>query len=159
MTSADRLRRLFDYDAWACREVHLKLENQEDFESRKEAMRLMGHILSSQQIWHRRISNKSFEDLELWPELSVEDCRSLLSAMSKKWQALIEVHEQDLDHLVAYENTKGQSFETMLSDILHHVIIHGQHHRAQIATLFRKSGIQPPVTDFIFYTREITSNT
>ncbi|MFB3133724.1 MAG: DinB family protein [Rhodothermales bacterium] len=42
----------------------------------------------------------------------------------------------------------------MLHEILLHVIIHGQHHRAQIATCLRQHGHTPPPTDCIIFTRD-----
>ena len=154
MNDVDRLNRLFNYDEWANLQILNKLEEHPEFDTREEVLRKLGHVLSAQQIWHRRISGKAHDDLDGWPKLSTEDCRSLLSNMSKKWDALLEVHGQKLDETVEYRNTKGEEYESRISDILHHLVIHGQHHRAQIATLLRQSDIQPPPTDFIYYTRK-----
>ncbi|WP_379084396.1 DinB family protein [Pedobacter sp. UC225_65] len=41
----------------------------------------------------------------------------------------------------------------IVKDILFHVFNHSTYHRAQIATLFKESGITPPVTDFIILKR------
>lgn len=155
MNSVDRLQRLFDYDTWACQRITNELEKLPQLEKRKEILKLFGHLLNAQQIWYRRAIGEDFNDLELWPELSLEECKAILSFMPAKWTKLLEANRKEPDILISYQNTKGESFETMLSDILHHLIIHGQHHRAQIATLIRESGLTPPTTDFIYYTRSI----
>ncbi|MBL7865765.1 MAG: damage-inducible protein DinB, partial [Cyclobacteriaceae bacterium] len=58
------------------------------------------------------------------------------------------------EKVVQYTNTKGQSFSNTVRDILFHVANHTTHHRGQIISDFRQSGIQPLVTDFIFYIRD-----
>lgn len=155
MDPIDRLQRLFDYDAWACQKIANVLEEHPKLTKRDEILKLFGHLLNAQRIWYRRANGQNFDDLELWPGLSLEECKEILNAMPDKWNELLEANREEPDTLITYKNTKGEAFETMLSDILHHLIIHGQHHRAQIATLIRESGLKPPATDFIFYTRSI----
>jgi uncharacterized damage-inducible protein DinB len=152
MDATRRFQRLFDYDAWATRCVLDVLKKHPDLKNYKEALSLLGHLLSAQQIWYRRTVGRGFDDLELWPEHTLEECENILKSMPEKWSALLKKHKDDPDTPVAYKNTKGESYETKLSDILHHLIIHGQHHRAQIATLIRESGQTPPATDFIYFT-------
>ena len=153
MDSAHRLQRLLDYDAWASRKVLDVLKEHPNMDKYKEAMKLLGHLLNAQQIWHRRTLGRDFDDLELWPSHTAEECEAILDMMPEKWEEILNDNQKNPDKLISYKNTKGDAYETMLSDILHHLIIHGQHHRAQIAKLIRESGINPPATDFIFFTR------
>lgn len=154
MDATGRLQRLFDFDAWATQQVMEVLEKNPDLEKYQEALHLLGHLLNAQQIWYRRTIGQSFDDLELWPKHDLRKCETIYSDMPEKWSDLLNKHRENPDTLIAYQNTKGVSYETKLSDILYHVIIHGQHHRAQIATLFRESGITPPATDFIYFSRQ-----
>jgi len=153
MNATSRLQRLFDYDTWATQRILDALKEYPELDKHREALHLLGHLLSAQQIWHRRTVGQSFDDLELWPDLSLDECETILTSMPEKWTDLLNKHRKNPDTLIAYTNTQGDSYETMLSDILHHLIIHGQHHRAQIATLIRESGHTPPATDFIYFTR------
>ena len=153
MEATRRLQRLFDYDAWATQRIMNVLKDHPDLDKHRESLKLLGHLLNAQRIWHRRTVGRDFDDLELWPDLTLNDCEDILRAMTGKWSDLLNEHQNDPDTLISYKNTKGDSYETRLSDILHHLIIHGQHHRAQIATLIRESGHQPPATDFIYFTR------
>lgn len=154
MDTTDRLQRLFDFDAWATQRVMEVLKENPDLKKYKEALRLLGHLLNAQQIWYGRTIGRDSNDLELWPEHDLNKCGVIYNKMPGKWSDLLSEHREDPDTLIAYQNTKGESYESKLSDILYHVIIHGQHHRAQIATLFRESGIDPPPTDFIYFTRQ-----
>lgn len=153
MDATTRLKRLFRFDVWATRQVMEVLRENPDLDKYQEALHLLGHLLNTQQIWYLRTVSKSSDHLDLWPEFDLEKCESIYNSMPDKWDELLSEHKDDPDILISYQNTKGDSYETKLSDILYHVIIHGQHHRAQIATLFRESGIDPPPTDFIYFTR------
>lgn len=153
MDSADRLLRLFSYDNWANEQVLLTLQDNMDIENVEKAVEYFAHIAGAQDLWYRRIEGQSFDDLKVWPDYGLPVALQKLKTLSEKWQNLIESNRTDLDRIIAYKNSKGTPYETMLSDIMHHVIIHGQHHRAQIAKLLRNAKIDPPATDFIFFTR------
>lgn len=152
MDSADRLLRLFSYDTWANEQVLLTLQDNLDKDGLEEAVKLYAHIAGSQEMWFRRIEGEDIE-VEIWPDDDLAESLQKLKTYSQKWKQLIENSRGDLDRLISYQNSKGTPFETMLSDILHHLVIHGQHHRAQIARLLRNAKITPPATDFIFFTR------
>ncbi len=153
MDSADRLLRLFLYDNWANEQVLLSLQENIDFDSADKAIELYAHIAGAQDLWFRRIEEESLDGLAVWPDYDLSKALQTLKTLTEQWQRLIESNRADLDRIISYKNSKGTPYQTMLSDILHHVIIHGQHHRAQIATLLRNAKITPPATDFIFFTR------
>jgi uncharacterized damage-inducible protein DinB len=54
---------------------------------------------------------------------------------------------------VAYRTSRGEPFTTRLEDILAHVVLHGAHHRGQIALRVREAGGDPAGTDYITYVR------
>lgn len=153
MDSGDRLLRLFSYDNWANEQVLLSLQDNLRFDSADQAVEYYAHIAGAQDLWYRRIKGESTDDLELWPDYDLAVALQKITTLYEKWQQLIDVNRSDLDQIISYRNSKGTSYETMLSDILYHVIIHGQHHRAQIANLLRQADITPPATDFIFFSR------
>lgn len=153
MDSAERLLRLFAYDNWANEQVLLTLQDNMNFDEAEKAAEYYAHIAGAQDLWFRRIKGQSLDDLKVWPDYDMAVALQKLKTLSERWQRLIESNRSDLDRTISYQNSKGTPYETVLSDILHHVIIHGQHHRAQIATLLRNANITPPATDFIFFTR------
>lgn len=144
-----RLLRLFDYDSWANNKVISVLSAGQE-----ESLKHISHILVCQELWYKRIIGADLSDIEVWPAFTLKQCQEMALSWPVEWESLINKNAGDLDRTISYKNTSGNTYDTILSDILHHVIIHGQHHRAQIATLLRRAGATPPGTDFIFYTRQ-----
>ena len=60
---------------------------------------------------------------------------------------------EKLSETVTYRNSKGVAYESVVGNILSHVIIHGGYHRGQIAMLLRQTGNDPAITDFIAFER------
>jgi uncharacterized damage-inducible protein DinB len=58
-----------------------------------------------------------------------------------------------IDKSITYKTFKGDGYTNTIQDILFHVSNHSTHHRGQIISDFRQSGIEPIVTDYIFYKR------
>ena len=154
MTPYERLLRMFDYDAWANLKILALLEEHDSFEYREKVLGLFGHIIGSQQMWYERSIGGDPTGIEVWPDYEIDEFRDRFKSGHDKLQGLLKENREDLDRVINYRNSSGTSFETPLSDILHHLVVHGQHHRAQIGMLLRMSNIAPPATDFIFYTRE-----
>ena len=153
MESADRLLRLFEYDNWANEQILLSLQDNLSFEGAQKAVKYFAHISGSQQMWMNRINDKPLDDIQIWPDYGLPEALQQLKTLNQQWKKLIATNKNKLDKIIAYTNSKGTPYDTSLSDILYHVIIHGQHHRAQIAKLLRNAKIDPPATDFIFFTR------
>lgn len=153
MNSGERLLRLFSYDNWANEQVLLSLQDNPSFKGADQAVEYYAHIAGAQELWYRRIKGESTDDLEVWPDYDLAVALQKITTLYEQWQQLIDVNRSDLDQIISYKNSKGTSYKTKLSDILNHVIIHGQHHRAQIASVLRQADITPPATDFIFFTR------
>ncbi len=111
---------------------------------------LFSHMLNAHQIWNSRIlETNSFGVHQLHPPDS--------------WLALDETNyrdslwileNRDLLAKIAYRNTKGESFENSIQEILFHAANHHSHHRAQIMRGLREAGIPPLTTDYIFYKRK-----
>lgn len=154
MDSADQFLRLFAYDNWANEQVLLSLqENLDQIDQADQAVKYYAHIAGAQDLWYRRVEGKAQDDLEVWPEYDLPVALQKITTLYEQWQQLINNNRSDLERIISYQNSKGISYDTPLADILHHVIIHGQHHRAQIAKLLRNAKIDPPATDFIYFSR------
>jgi uncharacterized damage-inducible protein DinB len=153
MNPSDQFLRLFSYDNWANQQILLNLQDNLSFDESDKAIAYYAHIAGAQELWYRRIDGQPLDDLKVWPDYNLSVALQKITTLYKKWQQLIDANRSDLDRIIAYKNSKGTPYETMLSDILHHVIIHGQHHRAQIAKLLRNAKLAPPATDFIYFSR------
>lgn len=149
-----QLHRLFAYDRWANNRVLEALAVVGPLTAGHPLAKLLSHIIAAQEVWLARIQNQPLSGLTPWPDIDPETWPDRFAALQDTWEHLLDTGERGFDDLITYRDTKGHSFETMLHEILLHVIIHGQHHRAQIASGLRQLGHTPPPTDFIFFTRE-----
>lgn len=153
MNRKNQLLRLFTYDMWANEQILLTLQENLSFEGSEKCISYFAHIAGAQELWYRRIKGASLNDLKIWPNYELPVAQQKLKTLSGNWKRLLDSNSSKLDKIISYKNSQGTSYDTMLSDILHHVIIHGQHHRAQIAQLLRQTSIDPPATDFIYFSR------
>ncbi|HBQ60940.1 MAG TPA: hypothetical protein DD671_15305 [Balneolaceae bacterium] len=143
------LKKLIAYDKWANERIFLALKKVDEPSIRKEAEKLFAHLLTAQAIWVNRIENNPPPN-DLWPDLSLSEMELLIDQNKPKLQKLIS----QKDEITSYKNSKGEEYENSVEEVLLHLTIHGQHHRAQIAKLLRQSGVKPPATDLIFFLRQ-----
>jgi uncharacterized damage-inducible protein DinB len=147
----DELRRLFDYDEWANREVLAALRRSGDPSAR--ALRWLSHILAAQRLWHARLTDQT--PPVVWPEWTLAECETEIEAVAFEWASYLEtLTPERLDAPVPYRNTKGEPWTNTVRDILTHVVMHSAYHRGQIAADLRASGHEPAVTDFIHAVRQ-----
>lgn len=113
-------------------------------------VKVFSHILNAHQIWNCRINNKPHA-FGVW---DIHPPREFGSIDKRNFEgSLVILQGLDLESTIHYTNTKGQAFTNTARDILFHIINHSTYHRGQIATEFRKNGIEPITTDYIFYKR------
>ena len=111
----------------------------------------LSHLLNAHLIWIARLRGET-SPYAVWQEHSRQELPSLNQQAYKETEYFLNTTE-DLSLRIAYRNSKGGSFENRTDDILWHIINHATHHRAQISTLIRQSGLTPEPMDFIFYVR------
>ncbi len=82
-----------------------------------------------------------------------------LDALRAKW-AEIEREQTDfingvtdasLETVIAYVNTKGETWRYSLGQMLQHVVNHSCYHRGQVTTRLRQLGAKPAATDFLLF--------
>ena len=115
----------------------------------KQTIPLFSHLINAHQIWNSRILKS--EPLGVHEVHPLEKCKDLDSINYR--DTLKILNEFDLNNKVAYENSKGSKFENSIQQILFHVANHLTHHKGQIILDLRQNGIEPIVTDYIFYKR------
>ena len=93
--------------------------------------------------------------MAVWPELTLEECRTHVGELGKAWRAYLEgLYPRRLSEAVTYVNSKGEPWTNTAEDILTHVVMHSVYHRGQIAADVRASGHEPAYTDFIHAVRQ-----
>ncbi|MFC4872784.1 DinB family protein [Negadavirga shengliensis] len=116
----------------------------------EKSLQLFCHMLNAHHIWNARINGKKAV-YSVWETHPV----SRLQAMDKKnyEDSLALLDKVDTDQTISYTTSKGDAFENRIIDILFHIINHSTYHRGQIALLFRQTGLEPLISDYVFYKR------
>ncbi|GAB4374949.1 MAG: hypothetical protein Kow0075_00980 [Salibacteraceae bacterium] len=121
--------------------------------SDKEIHKLLSHCLNAMIVWAARV-NAQTPDVEVWQLHAIGDLHTVNRTAHHMWYDILDAC--NLHGLHTYQNSSGNTFTNSLEEIATHVIIHSAHHRGQIASLWRRQGIQPPSSDFIFWVRQGT---
>jgi uncharacterized damage-inducible protein DinB len=114
----------------------------------EKCSKLLSHILNVHQIWNLKIQpgEPSFDSWEVHEIQGLKDIDRKNFEFSNH---LLETHE--LTNVIKYATKNGQFFANNIQDILFQIINHSNYHRAQIATEFRQCGLEPILTDYIYY--------
>lgn len=146
------LRRLFHYDRWANRQAAQALTNLAS--PPPKSVRWIAHIIGAEAQWLARLHGHP-SSLPVWPEFSIGDVLRQLNVIERTWEDFINgIDDSTLRSNCQYANTKGELFESTVTDILMHVVMHSAYHRGQIAADMRAAGFEPVVTDFIHAVRK-----
>lgn len=117
----------------------------------QKSQQWFSHMLNAHAIWNSRIHN-------ITPRHGVWDIHSvhaLLPLAEENYQASLAILEKyPLQQVVTYTNTQGLAFTNTIQEIFFHVVNHTTHHRAQIASDLKQHGIEPFISDYIFYKRK-----
>lgn len=152
MTEIARLRRLFEYDAWANRQALRAVEEAGAADER--VRRLLAHILVAQKAWRARIDGVALVVADFFPVWSADELAEAIEEAAADWARRFDaLAEPDLGRIMAYRTSTGEDFESALGDVLTHVANHGTYHRGQLAAAVRQAGGKPPATDFIVFAR------
>lgn len=116
----------------------------------EKSLKLCSHILSAHHIWNARIDQKK-PDYQVWQ--SHEPARFVQIDQDNYNNTKRILETRDLDETIAYTTSQGMPFRNTIRDILFHVFNHSTYHRAQIASDFKQHGLEPLITDYIFYKR------
>lgn len=110
---------------------------------------LFSHCLNAHQIWNSRIlKTDSFGVNQIHP---LQDFKVIDSNNYSNTLKIIDTF--DFDEIISYKNSKGDVFSNLVKDILFHTANHHTHHKGQLISDLRQQGIEPLVTDYIFYKR------
>ena len=148
----DYFTRMFGYDLFANKilaETISKVNNPE------KPVKLMAHLLAAHQIWLNRCKGLPAPGGALWPDWPADSLNDIIDQNGEAWRDYVKgLQAEDFDKVISYKNSKGEPFESKLTDVLAHVINHGTHHRAQAGQHLITAGIEKlPPTDYIFFIR------
>jgi len=115
----------------------------------EKTISLINHTLNAQQIWNSRIlRGQTFEVWQINPFETLEEINQ------RNFEKSIEIiNNFDPDQKINYQNSRGADFENTVFEMLFQAINHSTYHRGQINSLLKQNGIDPILTDYIFYKR------
>lgn len=116
----------------------------------KRTLEIGAHMLLAHQTWNMRMQGEVGLK-QVWQEVPVEEWSSL--NLKNTITSLDILAQKDISETFKYTNTRGEPFSNTYKDVLFHVINHSSYHRGQINADLRRAGIEPVVTDYIFYRR------
>jgi len=144
-----QLKDLYDYHHAMNLKVAELLTNHSG-EIDEKAYHLFSHILGAQNIWNSRILDIK-HTIPVW---DIQPHHQFIEIEDKNHRdSLLIIENKPLQTEIEYTNLQGIRYKNSISDILFHVTNHATYHRAQIASIIKKSGLTPPVTDYIAYKR------
>ncbi|HYH46795.1 MAG TPA: DinB family protein [Thermoanaerobaculia bacterium] len=149
----DRLRRLFAWDAWANRETLAALRAAGA--PPDETVRLLAHVVGTGWLWWARLRREP-SPTAVWPELGLPEIAAQIDRLEAAWNATLDGYAAApgrLAETVPYVNSQGEAWSNRAADVLEHAVLHGAHHRGQIAAALRRAGAEPPYTDWIHAVR------
>lgn len=115
----------------------------------EKTISLINHTINAQQIWNSRILNE--KTFEVW---QINPFEVLGEINLQNFEKSIEIiNNFDPDQKITYQNSRGAAFENTVFEMLFQAINHSTYHRGQINSLLKQSGIDPVLTDYIFYKR------
>ncbi|MCB0492605.1 MAG: damage-inducible protein DinB [Cyclobacteriaceae bacterium] len=125
----------------------LLIENKDKISER--TVPLFSHCMNAHQIWNSRITGADPYTVHQLHTLT--KCKEI---DSDNYAITLKILEEfNLNTIIDYQTSKGDAFSNTIQEILFHVANHFTHHKGQIISDLRQSGIEPLITDYIFYKR------
>lgn len=118
-----------------------------------ECVRLYAHMAAAQHVWYTRVVGIAARHA-VWPALTLTEAAALSRETLAGLREVAARGEEALAAVVDYQTGSGARFQSTVDEILTQVVLHGSHHRGQVAMLVRRAGGQPAATDWIFHRRE-----
>lgn len=139
---------LFEHEYWANLKVLESLMTADKLS--QKAIEVFSHTIAAQRIWLDRI-NGIENNLKVWEIFETKIMLELLEINYADINKIIE--KQDLEQLIAYQNSKGEYFTSTISQIFTHLALHASYHRGQVVLLMKNHANLLPATDYILYIR------
>lgn len=143
---------LFEYNNWANDKIIHRLHEVEIDFTNPSPLKILSHVVASQDAWLERVNNRKSYNIFLWEEYSLQEIEVLSLNSHKGWLRFIsKLDENDFNKMCEYKNSGGIRNSKTYQDIFQHVINHSTYHRGQINLTFRMNSIEPLKLDFIYY--------
>ena len=142
-------KELFEYSHYFNQKLWASFTDNAERISDK-SIKLFSHILNAQRVWNNRIEPQE-TPFGIWEIHLIQNCKDIDKVNYE--HSLLILDKFDLNQTINYTTTNGQSLSNSVRDILFQVVNHSTYHRGQISLEFRQSGLEPLLSDYIFYKR------
>ena len=168
-SAADRYRRWFAYE----QDSHAKMlaalaavtEELREREAYRQAVTLMAHIVAARRLWLARFGLTANVPADFAPQqvadffpenISLAEVAARVDETQAIWARYLDgLTDAELARVFEYRSLEGPRFRNTIEEILTQLFGHSLYHRGQIAMLLRSIGAEPPITDFVFWAREL----
>lgn len=159
MSSAAYLRTLFAYRWDTLGRLAAAAEGMDDTAyrerpgpNRRSAHELLLHMLQAERAW--RVALESGSQPAPLPAEQFPDLAALRAALAEErtaWEALLAgLDDAAVGEVVALTSARGV-WPIPRWRVLHHLVLHGMQHHAELAEILTDAGRSPGDIDFIFY--------
>lgn len=128
--------------------IEVLFKNSETYKDRISL--LASHSLNAHHVWNHRLFGIA-ATFSVWQILEIGDLHTINNENFEHTKLFLQ--KKNLEEPVNYTNSKGESFTNTAGDILFHLINHSTYHRGQLVSQLKVEGVEPIVTDYIFYKR------
>ena len=157
----DNLYLLAQYNIWATKQLNktLRVVSKENFYKDnglffKSIFATLNHLLVGEHyLWFPRFSTGTSPHLALNTIIEHNHIKLLdeLEHKAKNWITLLSnLSDEKLKGNLCYTSSQGNQYCVPYSDVLHHVFMHGTHHRGQITAALTHMGYECPEIDLVY---------
>jgi uncharacterized damage-inducible protein DinB len=154
---SELVQSLFAHMAWADTAI-LKAVGAHDGASGDDDLRKwLHHIVTVQSFFLSLFQQRTF-NMERWkqaPGPMDEMARRFEEAHADGAAYTRRLDEAELARTIEFPVPAYKDFHPAVLDALMQVIMHSEHHRAQVAMRLRALGGTPPLTDYIIWVRDV----
>lgn len=151
MSTSTLLKSLFEYKAWANRELFAELETKLDGTQHPEAfrlcLRLLNHIYVVDQIFAAHLSGKphGYAATNTPETPSLSELREAVASCDAWYLSHIaSLSETQFEESLSFAFTDGERGRMSREEILAHIITHGAYHRGAVGRVMAQLDVTPP---------------
>ncbi len=145
------LQKLWKYNNWANDRIFKTFDHFRETVP-PGSIRFLSHIVNTQASWLLRLRGEH-STIDAWAIHNLDECKHMHAEASAGYKKLLDNPADDLERIIHYKNSAGQSYQNTVHDIILHAMNHGTYHRGQIAMDMRQHGLEPTNTDYIMFLR------
>lgn len=157
----DSLYLLAEYNIWATQQLNktLRVTSKQDFFKDnglffKNIFGTLNHLLVAEHyLWFPRFSTGTSPQLALNTIIEHDHIKLLdkLEHKAHNWLTFLShLSDEKLKGNLHYTSSQGIDYCVPYSDVLHHVFMHGTHHRGQITVALTNMGYECPELDLVY---------